>query len=124
MMSVDGLKCSTINLTLLHPRAHSQNGERFVTIATPAHDASGSMVHHFTITALRYLIDSLLCPQFNDPPPTHLKPSIFRAGPGSGRVEKNYVISGRKNPTHDYLLDPSGLNFRAGSELGQAARAF
>jgi hypothetical protein len=54
--------------------------------------------------------------------------SIFRAGPGSGRVEKIYVISGRKNPAHDHPTGRVGPQFsgraRAGPELGWAARAF
>jgi hypothetical protein len=33
---------------------------------------------------------------------TRVDLSIFRAGPGSRRAEKNSVISGRKNPAHDH----------------------
>jgi hypothetical protein len=43
--------------------------------------------------------------------------SIFRAGPGSGRVENFFVIR-PKNTTHDHPLDASGLNFRVGLGSG------
>jgi hypothetical protein len=54
--------------------------------------------------------------------------SFFRAGPGLGRVKKNYVISGWKNPTHDHPTGRIKPQFsgwaRAGPELGRAARTF
>jgi hypothetical protein len=54
--------------------------------------------------------------------------SIFRARPGSGRAEKNSVISGRNNPAHDHPTGRIRPQFsgraRAGPGLGRAARVF
>jgi hypothetical protein len=54
--------------------------------------------------------------------------SIFRAGPGSGRAQIFFVISGRKNPAHDHPTGRVGPQFsgraRAGPGLGRTARAF
>jgi hypothetical protein len=54
--------------------------------------------------------------------------SISRAGPGSGRAEKNSGFSGRENPAHDRPMGHAGPQFsgrvRTGPGLGWAARAF
>jgi hypothetical protein len=44
--------------------------------------------------------------------------SIFWVGTGSGRAEKNSIISGRKNPAHD---NPTG---RIGPQFSGRARAW
>jgi hypothetical protein len=56
------------------------------------------------------------------------RPEHFSGRAGSGRAEKNSVISGRKNPAHDHPTGRIGPQFsgraRAGPGLGRAARVF
>jgi hypothetical protein len=50
--------------------------------------------------------------------------SISQAGPGSGRVEKNWVFQAEKILPMPAPWDVSGLSFRAGPGLGRVAYAF
>jgi hypothetical protein len=60
--------------------------------------------------------------------PSPLDLSIFRAGLGSGRAEKNSVISGRKNPAHDHptgrIRPQFSCRAQARPGLGRATRVF
>jgi hypothetical protein len=60
--------------------------------------------------------------------PSPLDLSIFRAGLGSGRAEKNSVISGRKNTAHDHptgrIRPQFSCRAQARPGLGRATRVF
>jgi hypothetical protein len=51
--------------------------------------------------------------------PCRVDLSIFRAGPGSGRVKIFSVISGRKNPAYDHPTRRVGPQFSDWAGLGR-----